>query len=101
MDVKMIQSIKKENKKGTLRLTTRWKEITKPGDYRFTQGQWQKYTPPKTLRAEQKRIEIELWQKRNKIFWQRIENNSRESQEEADRKENSTESSRRSEICQR
>ena len=84
MDVEMVESIEKDDpSEGTLPQTIRWKEITKPGDYRFTQCQWRKYSPPRTLRGEQKRNEVEMWQKRNKIFWQRMENNSRE---EADRK---------------
>ena len=56
------------------------------GNYRLTQGQWRKYTPPGTLRGEQKRIEVELWQKGNKFNLQRKENNIRETQEVADRK---------------
>ena len=87
MDAKMVQSIeKKDPLEDTLRVTTRWQEITKPGDYRFTQGKWSKYTLPKLLRAEQKRVEVELWQKCNKFIWQRMENSSRETQDEADRK---------------
>ena len=40
MDNKTIECIEKDHpSEETLRLTTRWKEITKPGDYRFTQGQ--------------------------------------------------------------
>ena len=41
MDIKTIECIEKDDtSEETLRLTTKWKEITKPGDYRFTQGQW-------------------------------------------------------------
>ena len=87
MDIKTIESIEKDDpSEETLRLTTRWREITKPGDYRFTQGQWKKYNPSRALRAEQKRIEVELWQKRNKLLWKRMENNSRETEEELERK---------------
>ena len=87
MDIKTIESIEKDDpSEETLRLTTRWKEITKPGDYRFTQGQWKKYNPSRALRAEQKRIEVELWQKRNRLLWKRMEINSRETEEELDRK---------------
>ena len=46
----MVESIEED----TVRLTTRLNEITKPDNYRFTQGQWRKYTPPRTLRAERK-----------------------------------------------
>ena len=63
MDIKTIESIEKDDQsEETLRLTSRWREITRPGDYRFTKGQWRKYAPPRTLRAELKRIEFDLWQ---------------------------------------
>ena len=62
MDIKTIESIRKDDQsEDTLRLTNRWREITRPGDYRFTQGQWRK-NAPRTLRAELKRIEVDLWQ---------------------------------------
>ena len=49
MDVKMVESIEKDDpSEDTLRLTTRWKEITKPCDYRFTQGQYREYITPRT-----------------------------------------------------
>ena len=39
MDIRTIECIEEDDpSEKTLRLTTRWKEITKPGDYRFTQG---------------------------------------------------------------
>ena len=88
MDIKTIECIEIDDpSEETLRLTTRWKEITKPGDYRFTQGQWKKYNPSRALRAEQKQIEVEqLWQKRNKFLWKRMENSGRETEEELERK---------------
>ena len=87
MDIKTIESIEKDDpSEETLRLTTRWKEIAKPGDYRFTQGEWKQYNPSRALRAEQKRIEVELWQKRNRLLWKRMENNSRETEEELEKK---------------
>ena len=40
MDLKKVEAIGKEDpSEETLKLTTRWKKITKPGDYRYTQGQ--------------------------------------------------------------
>ena len=37
MDAKMVQNIEKEDpSEDTSRVTTRWQETTKPGDYRFT-----------------------------------------------------------------
>ena len=74
MDLKTIELLEKQDPSAeTLKLTTRWKEITKPGEYRYTQGQWKKYNPPRTLKGEQKKIEIELWQRKNKLLWQRME----------------------------
>ena len=61
MDIKTIESIEKDDpSEDTLQLTSRWREIIEPGNYRFTQGQWRKYAPPRTLRAELKRIEEDL-----------------------------------------
>ena len=78
MDIIIIESIEKDDpSEDNIRLTTRWKEIVKPGDYRFTQGQWRKYAPSRALRSEQNRIEVELRPKRNKLLWKRIERNSR------------------------
>ena len=86
-DIKTIESIEKDDQsEDTLRLTSRWRKITRPGDYRFTQRQWQKYALPRTLRAELKRIEVDLCQRRNKIFWQKKEKNSKETPEELARK---------------
>ena len=61
-------------------------KISKPGEYRYTQGQWKRYNPPRTLKAEQKKIEIEQWQKKNKLLWRRMEGMSKETQEEIERK---------------
>ena len=36
-------------------------------------GAMEKYNPPRTLKAEQKKKEIELWQRKNNILWQRME----------------------------
>ena len=59
MNAQMVESIEKgDPSENTLRLTTRWNEITEPGSFRFIQGQWRKYTQPRTLRAEQERIEV-------------------------------------------
>ena len=62
------------------------KEITKPGDYRYTQRQRKRYNPPRTLKAEQKKIEIELWQRRNKRLWQRMGGINKVTQEKNERK---------------
>ena len=69
IDLKTIEMIAKQDpSEETLKLTTRWREKTKPGDYRYTQGQWKRYNPPKTQKAEQKKIEVELWQRRNNFM---------------------------------
>ena len=87
MDIKTIESIEKDDpSEDTLRLTSRWREITKPGDYRLTQGQWRKYAPPRTLRAELKRIEVDLWQRKNRLIWQKMEKNNKDAPEEVPRK---------------
>ena len=92
MDIKTIESIEKDDpSEDTLRRTSRWREITKPGDYRFTQGQWKKYATLRTLRAELKRIEVDLWQKRNRLIWQKMEKNCRETPEEVEEKRRSKE----------
>ena len=49
-------------------------------------GTMEKYNPSRALREEQKRIEVELWQKRNRLLWKRMENNSRKTEEELERK---------------
>ena len=87
MEIKTIESIEKDDpSEDTLRLTSRWREIIKPGDYRFTQRQWRKYASPRTLRAELKRIEVDLWQRRNRLIWQKMEKNNKEAPEEVARK---------------
>ena len=88
MDLKTIVMIEKQDpSEETSKLTTRWREIKKPRDYRYTQGQWMRYNPPKTQIAEQKKIEVELWQRRNKLLWQRMEGIvNTETQEEIERK---------------
>ena len=49
-------------------------------------GTKEKIQSPRTLKAEQKKIEIELWQKKNKLLWRRREGMSQETQEEIERK---------------
>ena len=87
MDLKIVEAIEEEDpSEETLKLTTRWKKVTKPGDNRYTQGQWKRYNPPRIFKAEQKKIEIELWQRRNKLLWRRMERMNKETQEEIERK---------------
>ena len=61
MDVKTIENIEtKYNSAEITELTTRWKEIVKPGIYRMTGGRWKRYHEPKFLRNERKVIEERL-----------------------------------------
>ena len=82
-------------------MTARWNAITKPGDFRFAQGQWKRYNPTRTLKAEQKNIEVELCQRRNKLLWKRMEGTvSEKSKEEIGRKKKLYRVISKSEICQ-
>ena len=68
MDLKTIELIGKQDpSEETLELTTRWSNLTKPGDYRYTQRQWKKYKPPRTQKAEKKKTEVELWQRKTPL----------------------------------
>ena len=78
LDIKTIECIEKDDPSDeNLQLTTRWREIAKPGGFRFTQGQWKEYSPSRALRAGQKWIEVELWQKRNKLLWNKMRNSGK------------------------
>ena len=58
MNIKTVENIEREDpSEETLALTKRWREITKLGDYRYTHEQWKRYNHPRTLKAEQKKIE--------------------------------------------
>ena len=86
MNIKTVENIEREDpSEETLALTKRWREITKLGDYRYTHGQWKRYNHPRTLKAEQKKIEVELWQ-RNKLLRQRPENTANKETAEIERK---------------
>ena len=85
MDLKIVEAIEKEDaSEENLKLTTRWKEITKPADYRYTQVQWKKIQPSKNTGSRTKKVE--LWQKKTKLLWRRMEGMSRETQEKIERK---------------
>ena len=63
MDAKTIEIIKATYKSAKItELTTRWKEIIKPGKYRVTGGRWKHSHEPKFLRKERKVIEERLQQ---------------------------------------
>ena len=43
--------------------------------------------PPRTLKAEQKKIEVDHWQRKNQLLWKRLENTlNKETTEEIERK---------------
>ena len=63
MDARTIENIKARiNSAEITELTTRWKEIVKPGIYRMTGGRWKRYHEHKFLRNERKVIEERLQQ---------------------------------------
>ena len=65
MDIKTVESIQREDpSEETLELIRRRKEVVGLGDYRFTQGQWKLYNPPRTLKAEQKNCSRGIAKKR-------------------------------------
>ena len=87
MDVRRLEQIKKEDtSEETLNMTTRWKELVKPGEYRTSNGAWRKYNPPRHHRAEKKRIEMTLNQRRNRMLWDRMEEQDRETEKETKRR---------------
>ena len=83
MDIRRREQIEKQDhSKGTL--TKRWKELVKPGEYRTSNGVWKKYNPPRHHRAEIKRIEMTLNQRRNRMLCDRMEEQDRETEEETE-----------------
>ena len=68
MDAKTIEKCEATYKSaGTTELTTRWKEIVKPGVYRMTGGRWKRYHEPnfpsneRKLDAERQQQVINKW----------------------------------------
>ena len=87
MDIRRIEQIEKEDhSEETLNLTKRWRELVKPGEYRTSNGAWKKYNPPRHHRAEIKRIEMTLNQRRNRMLWNRMEEQDEEAREENERR---------------
>ena len=74
MDIRRIEQIEAHDpSEETLQLVNRWKELVKPGEYRTSKGNWKKYNPPRHHRAEIKRIEMNLNQRRNRMLWNRMD----------------------------
>ena len=87
MDIRRIERIEKEDhSEETLNLTKRWRELVKPGEHRTSNGVWKKYNPPRHHRAEIKRIEMTLNQRRNRMLLYRMEEQDGETEEENERR---------------
>ena len=61
--------------------------MTKPGDYRLSNGNRKKSIPPRQHRSVIRRIEMELNQMRNLPLWDRMERDSNEQTEGTQRRE--------------
>ena len=72
--------------RGNTKLDETLKEIVKPGEYRTSNGVWKKYNPPRHHRAEIKRIEMTLNQRRNRMLWDRMDEQDGETEEENERR---------------
>ena len=87
MDIRRIEQIETiDPSEETLQLTNRWKELIKPGEHRTSNGVWKKYNPPSHHRAEIIRIKMNLTQRRNRLLWNRMEEQDKESEEYTTRK---------------
>ena len=81
MDIRTIECIEEDDPSEKTQINNKMEGDNKTRRLQIhtgTQGQWKKYNPSRALRAEQKQIEVDLWQKRNKLLLKRMENNSRE-----------------------
>ena len=88
MDIRRIEQIEAdEPSEETQQLVNRWKELVKPGENRTSKGNWKKYSPPRHHRAEIKRIEMNLNQRRNKIIWKRMEEQEKEPEDDTTKRE--------------
>ena len=69
MDFRRIEQIERDDaSEETQNLTNRWKEVVKPGEYRTSNGVWKNYNPPRHHRAEIKRSEVTLNQRRIRLL---------------------------------
>ena len=56
MNLKTIEMIEKQDpSEETLKLTTRWRELTKPGDYCYTRGQWKRFNPQEQTKQNKRK----------------------------------------------
>ena len=83
MDIRRIEQIEADDpSEETQQLVNRWKELVKPEENRTSKGNWNKYNPPRHQRAEIKRIEMNLNQRRNKMLWKRMEEQDKEPEDD-------------------
>ena len=88
MDVRRIEQIEADDaSEKTLQLVNRWKELVKPVEYRTSKGSWKKYDPLRHHRAEIKRIEMNLNQRRNRTLWDRMEEQDKEPDDDTTKRE--------------
>ena len=88
MDIRRIEQIEADDpSEETLQLVNGWKELVKPGEYRTFKGNWKKYNPPRHHRAELKRIEMNLNQRRNRMLWNRKEEQDKEPEDNTTKRE--------------
>ena len=88
MDIRRIEQIEADDpSEETLQLVNRWNELVKPGEYRTSKGSWKKYNPPRHQRAEMKRIEMNLNQRRNRMLWDRMEEQDKEPEDHTTKRE--------------
>ena len=88
MDIKLIEQMERdEPSEETQILINRWKRLAKPGEYRTSKSVWKKHSPPRHHRAEIKRIGMTLNQKRNRLLWDKMEKNIKESGDKISRRE--------------
>ena len=88
MDIRGIEQIEADDpSEETLQLVNRWKELVKPGEYRTSKGSWKKYNPPRHHRAEIKRIEMNSNQRRNRMLWNRMEEQDKEPEDNTTKRE--------------
>ena len=65
-DIKKLEQVERPDPRAeTLVLTSRWKKLVKPNNYRMTEGVSKKYIPQRINRMEIKRIEMEQHQTNN------------------------------------
>ena len=82
MDIRRIEQIEtNDSSEETLQLTNRWKELVKHGEYTTSNGVLKKYNPPRHHRAERKRVEMNLIQRRNRLLWNRMEEQEKKPEE--------------------